>query len=115
MNDFMLAIALVSLLLVCVCVSRNINQRSERTRRKIIRTKMQDWGVPTCRTIWMKRMQVGFTAEQVELSWGEPDRIDQEEVTKDGLRKTRWLYGLTHGEDERYVDFTNDQVSTWKG
>lgn len=112
-DDIELWMAIGSLFLVLAGVGWHVNQRSEHARRKAIRAKMSEWGAPTCRTILMKKIRIGLTTEQVELSWGEPYTIDQQEVIENGVQKQRWVYGRPQS-DEKYVYFTDDMVTKWR-
>jgi hypothetical protein len=113
MDDIGIWIAIVGVLLILAGSTWHVNQRSERARRKAIRAKMPEWGAATCRTILMKKIRIGLTAEQVELSWGEPHTVDQQVVTEHSVQKQRWVYGKPESH-EKHVYFMNGIVTKWR-
>jgi hypothetical protein len=106
-------IAIVGVFFILAGVTWHVAQRSERARRKAIRANMPEWGAVTCRTIMMKKIRIGLTTEQVELSWGEPHTIDQQEVIEPGVQTQRWVYGKP-GRNEKQVYFMNGIVTKWR-
>ena len=106
-------IAIVGVFFVVAGATWRVSQRSERARRKAIRAKIPEWGAATCRTILMKKIRIGLTTEQVELSWGEPYTIDQQEVIEHGVQKQRGVYGRPESS-EKHVYFMNGIVTKWR-
>ena len=113
MDDIGFWIGIVGVVFVLAGVTWHVNQRSERARRKAIRTRIPEWGAATCRTILMKKIRIGLTTEQVELSWGEPYTIDQQEVIEHGVQKQRGVYGRPESS-EKHVYFMNGIVTKWR-
>jgi hypothetical protein len=113
MDDIGFWIAIVGVFLVLAGVTWRVSQRTERARRKTLRAKMPEWDAATCRTILMKKIRIGLTTEQVELSWGEPYIIDQQEVIENRVQTQRWVYG-TPESHEKHVYFMNGIVTKWR-
>ncbi len=113
MDDIGFWIAIVGVFFGLAGATWHVNQRSERARRKAIQTKIPEWGAATCRTILMKKIRIGLTTEQVELSWGEPHTIDQQEVIENGVQTQRWVYGRSESS-EKHVYFMNGIVTKWR-
>ena len=106
-------IAIVGVFFVVAGATWRVSQRSERARRKAIRAKIPEWGAATCRTILMKKIRIGLTTEQVELSLGEPYAIDQQEVIEPGAQIQRWVYRRPKNS-ARHVYFMNGAVTKWR-
>jgi hypothetical protein len=63
-----------------------------------------------------REVSIGMPPELVKLAWGEPTKIDNREVTKNGLVKQRWVYGIAKaGKPARYVFFKNEEVEKIQG
>jgi hypothetical protein len=53
--------------------------------------KHSDWDMETCQTIDKNELSIGMTAEQVQLSWGKPTRINT--TTNARTEREQWIYG----------------------
>lgn len=63
-----------------------------------------------------RRVVIGWDMEFTRLSWGQPTKVDQREVTAKGLTKERWVYGTPRrGKPAQYVYFKNGKVDKLKG
>jgi hypothetical protein len=113
MGDIRFWIAVVGVFFVVAGVTWHISQRSEGARRKVIQAKMPEWDAATCRTILMKKIRIGLTTEQVELSWGEPYAIEQQEAIEPGVQTQRWVYRRPKSS-ARHVYFMNGKVTKWR-
>jgi hypothetical protein len=54
-------------------------------------TTHADWDMETCQTMDQKKVSIGMTAEQVQLSWGKPDRINTTSTAR--ADHEQWVYG----------------------
>ena len=73
-----------------------------------IMSRLAEWGQGTCLLLLRKQIGLGMSADMVRASLGEPDALDNEDITKSG-RKYRWIYGVPrHGA--AYIWFKNDEV-----
>lgn len=81
-------------------------------RTKKIMSKFQEWGENTCMELLNKRIAIDMTVEMITLSLGEPNNIDNKEVTaKD--EKYRYIYGVPR-QGATYVWFKNGRVTKIK-
>jgi type II secretory pathway pseudopilin PulG len=73
-----------------------------------ILSRLDEWGHETCLPLLKRSIGIGMTAEMVKASLGEPDTIDNRDVSASG-EKYRWIYGVPrHGAT--YIWFKDDEV-----
>jgi hypothetical protein len=69
----------------------------------------------TQQSLIAKKVGIGFTADLVRLAWGEPTKVDQQEITAKGISKERWVYGVGRaGRPASYLFFKNGEVDKIK-
>jgi Ca2+/Na+ antiporter len=88
-------------------------KEKERARQSEIMAHESEWGSGICAALIARQVGIAMTEDMVLLSWGKPSNIDQEEITKSGLNKIRWVYGQPR-RGANYVWFTNGKVSKIK-
>jgi hypothetical protein len=105
---FLCVIIFVVSMLVMVYGAYETAKKEER-RRAAILTKQAEWGDALCQTLINKKIAPGMSKEMVALSWGNPRDIDKKEITKTGIDKERWVYGVPR-KNANYIYFKNGEV-----
>jgi hypothetical protein len=54
-------------------------------------TKHPDWNMETCQTMDGGEVSIGMTADQVQLSWGKPKRVNASVSAQ--VDREQWVYG----------------------
>jgi hypothetical protein len=71
-----------------------------------------DWSLKMCKSLYEEMVGLGMTPEMVKVSWGEPERVEQEQV-KEGLQVTwffaRGAYVVFTGPNQTSLKATNVQ------
>jgi type II secretory pathway pseudopilin PulG len=88
-------------------------RKAEEQRQTEIRSHESDWGKDICESLISKEIRIDMTPEMIRLAWGQPNDIDQKELSKTGKSKERWVYGIPR-RGANYVWFTDGKVSKIK-
>ena len=82
----------------------------ELDRLEAIEEHQLEWGDYFTQVVTEKSLVPDMTPIMVQLSWGRPNAIDQQQITKTGINKERWVYGIPR-RGARYIFFTNGKVT----
>lgn len=85
---------------------------NESRRRARIKAHEGEWGADVCQHLIAKRIGPGMTKAMVAASWGNPDNVDEKEITSKSQRE-RWVYG-TPRRGANYIWFKDGIVSKVK-
>lgn len=82
----------------------------ELDRLEAIEEHQLEWGDYFTQVVTEKSLVPDMTPIMVQLSWARPNAIYQQQITKTGINKERWVYGIPR-RGARYIYFTNGKVS----
>jgi hypothetical protein len=85
----------------------------EEERRTRIISKRNEWGDAICKAVYQRKVAIDMTEDMVLEAWGHPTSIDQKEITKKGVNKERWVYGVPR-KGANYIYFKNGKVDKLK-
>jgi hypothetical protein len=72
------------------------------------------WGDTICETLINKKISIGMNQRMVAYSWGTPNEIDQRSISKTGIDRERWVYGIPC-KGAQYIYFKNGFVDKMQG
>jgi len=76
-------------------------------RMRIATIKSKGWPEHIQEAVLQRKIILGMTKQQVELSWGKPERINRSVGTW-GVNE-QWVY-----EGQRYIYFQNGKLTSWQ-
>lgn len=83
-------------------------QAADGGRVQGILSHLDGWSEEACLLLLKRNIGLGMTAEMVRASLGEPDTVDNRDISARG-EKYRWIYGVPrHGA--AYIWFKDDKV-----
>jgi hypothetical protein len=96
-----------------VAVAFWLRLRADKIRLQSIEAHTE-WPEEIREKIKQRKVGLGMTTEMVIMSWGNPTKIDNKEVSKHGSNE-RWVYGFPRpGRPAQYLWFENGKVSKMK-
>ena len=109
------------LILAVVIEPKRMAARQEAERQKAIEREAsirqiaeeQGWTQEQRENVILRQIQPDMTENMVLLAWGPPTTRDNQEITKSGLNKERWVYGIPR-QGASYVSFTDGKVARIK-
>jgi hypothetical protein len=95
------------ILIVIIIVIKN-NKREKERQAKILAHK-GEWPDEIITLLLGKRLRPGMTRDMCTLGWGNPNDIQNRELTQK-RQKTRWVYGQPR-KGARYLYFTDNELT----